>query len=154
MASISLSDKRTFLRFQRVYEWWPHFGVSSSLAGNRHLLFFTHQENYPSLPDLSPCDFWLFGFLKHNLKDWEVVDVSALHHAITNLWDALTSEDVHAVSREWITAFLRSFKTRATIIFNVCFRIAICSRLIGIRGIQKTVEHVCHARLLKIVLLS
>jgi histone-lysine N-methyltransferase SETMAR len=25
----------------------------------------------PYSPDLSPCDFWLFGMLKQAIKDWE-----------------------------------------------------------------------------------
>jgi hypothetical protein len=48
-------------------------------------------------PDLSPCDFWLFGFLKEKVKDRQLCGVPSLHQAITDLWDELTFEDVQAV---------------------------------------------------------
>jgi hypothetical protein len=45
-------------------------------------------------PDLIPCDFWLFDFLKEKLKDRQLRGVQSLHQAITDLWDELTFEDV------------------------------------------------------------
>jgi histone-lysine N-methyltransferase SETMAR len=53
-------------------------------------------------PDLSPCDFWLFGLLKEKLKDRELQGISSLHRSITELWDAVTFEEVQAVFREWM----------------------------------------------------
>jgi histone-lysine N-methyltransferase SETMAR len=51
---------------------------------------FDHQklgraEHPPYSPDLSPCDFWLFGFLKDKLKDVPLRGVQSLHQAITDL---------------------------------------------------------------------
>jgi histone-lysine N-methyltransferase SETMAR len=54
-------------------------------------------EHPPYSPDLSPCDFGLFGFLKEKLKDCQLRGVQSLHQAITGLWDELTFEDVQAV---------------------------------------------------------
>jgi hypothetical protein len=59
-----------------------------------------HAEHPLHSPDLSPCDFWLFGFLKEMLKDRQLRGVHSLHQAITDLWDELTFEDVHAIFLE------------------------------------------------------
>jgi hypothetical protein len=53
-------------------------------------------------PDLRPCDFWLFGFLKEKFKDRPLRGVQSLHQAIADLWDELTFEDVQAVFLEWM----------------------------------------------------
>jgi hypothetical protein len=59
-------------------------------------------EHPPSLPGLSPCDFWLFRFLKEKFKDRWLRGVQSLRQAITDLWDELTFEGVQAVSLEWM----------------------------------------------------
>jgi hypothetical protein len=59
-------------------------------------------ENPPYSPDLSPCNFWLFGFLKEKLNDRQFRGVQFLHQAITDLWDELTFESVQAVFLEWM----------------------------------------------------
>jgi histone-lysine N-methyltransferase SETMAR len=59
-------------------------------------------EHPPYSPDLSPCDFWLFGFLKEKLKDLQLRGVQSFHQAIPDLWNELTFEDVHAVFLEWM----------------------------------------------------
>jgi histone-lysine N-methyltransferase SETMAR len=38
-------------------------------------------EHPPYSPDLSPCDCWLFGFLKEKLKDRQLHRVQSLHQA-------------------------------------------------------------------------
>jgi hypothetical protein len=42
-------------------------------------------EHSPDSPDLSLCDFWLFGFLTEKLKDRQLRGSQSLHHAITDL---------------------------------------------------------------------
>jgi hypothetical protein len=59
-------------------------------------------EHRPYSPDLSPYDFWPFGFLNKRLRDHRLRGVQSLHQAITNLWDELTFEDVEAVFLEWM----------------------------------------------------
>jgi hypothetical protein len=54
-------------------------------------------EHPPYAPDLIPCDFWLFGFLKEKFNDRQLRGVQFLHQAITDLWDELTFEGVQAV---------------------------------------------------------
>jgi histone-lysine N-methyltransferase SETMAR len=58
-------------------------------------------EHPPYSPDLSPCDFWLFGTLKEKLKDRQLHGVQSLHQAITDLWDEPTFEDAQGVFLEW-----------------------------------------------------
>jgi hypothetical protein len=53
-------------------------------------------------PDLSRCDFRLFGFLNEKLKDRRLRGVQSLHQVITDLSDELTFEDVQAVFLEWM----------------------------------------------------
>jgi hypothetical protein len=53
-------------------------------------------------PDLSPCDFWIFGLMKHSLKDREIRAVQGLISALTNLWDDITFEDVQVVFLDWM----------------------------------------------------
>jgi hypothetical protein len=64
-------------------------------------------QHPPYAPELSPCDFWPFGFLKEKLKDRQLRGVQSLHQAITNLWDQLTFEDAQAVFLEWMNRLSR-----------------------------------------------
>jgi histone-lysine N-methyltransferase SETMAR len=59
-------------------------------------------EHPPYSPDLNPCDFWFFGFLKEELKDRQLRAVQFLYQAITGLWDEPTFEDVQGVFLEWM----------------------------------------------------
>jgi histone-lysine N-methyltransferase SETMAR len=54
-------------------------------------------------PDLRPCDFWLFGQMKHSLKNCKIQGVQALISALTEIWNDLTFEDVHAGFLDWMT---------------------------------------------------
>jgi hypothetical protein len=51
----------------------------------------------PYSPDHSLCDFWLFGLIKHSLKDREIQVVQTVISALTDIWNDLTFEDVQAV---------------------------------------------------------
>jgi hypothetical protein len=59
-------------------------------------------EYAPYSPYLSPCDFWLFDFLKEKLKGRQLHGIQSLHLAITDLGDKSTFGDVQAVLLEWI----------------------------------------------------
>jgi hypothetical protein len=48
-------------------------------------------------PDLSPCDFWLFGILKHTTKDKSLQTVEEIQDAMTVIWEDLTFEDLQRV---------------------------------------------------------
>jgi hypothetical protein len=53
-------------------------------------------------PDLSPCDFWLFGTIKHNMKDREFQSQQEILSAVAKLWNDLTFADVQRVFQEWM----------------------------------------------------
>jgi hypothetical protein len=53
-------------------------------------------------PDLSPCDFWLFGMLKQKSKDRVFQTVEEIMTAVHKVWDELTLEDLHSVFFDWI----------------------------------------------------
>jgi hypothetical protein len=57
-------------------------------------------EHLPYSTDLSPCDFWFFGFLKEKLKDRQIRGVQSFHPSITHLWDEPTFEDIQTVFLE------------------------------------------------------
>jgi hypothetical protein len=56
----------------------------------------------PYSPDLSLYDFWLFGLMKHSLKDREIQGVRALISALGNSRDDLTFEDVQTIFLDWM----------------------------------------------------
>jgi hypothetical protein len=38
-------------------------------------------------PDISPSDFWLFGFLKEKLKEQELMTSDGIIEAIMTIWN-------------------------------------------------------------------
>jgi hypothetical protein len=53
-------------------------------------------------PDLSPCDFWLFGMLKGILKDREFHLHDETEEAITMAWNDLTFDEAQSVFHNWM----------------------------------------------------
>jgi hypothetical protein len=43
-------------------------------------------------PDLSPCDFWLFGMSKENMKDRAFQTIEEILEAVTLIWNAVSFE--------------------------------------------------------------
>jgi hypothetical protein len=56
----------------------------------------------PYSPDTSSCDFWLFGMLKHNMKDREFQNEQAILKAIAKSWAGLIFTDLQRVLQEWM----------------------------------------------------
>jgi hypothetical protein len=54
----------------------------------------------PYSPYISPCDFWLFGMLKHNMKDREFHSQEAILKITAKSWPDLTFADVQSVFQE------------------------------------------------------
>jgi transposase len=52
----------------------------------------------PYSPDLSPCDFWLFGILKQKMKGRVFQSEEQILAAITDSWNELTFEGIQKVS--------------------------------------------------------
>jgi hypothetical protein len=53
-------------------------------------------------PDISPCDFWPFGFLKEKLKEQEPSTSDDIIEAITTIWNDVTFEELQSVFSKWI----------------------------------------------------
>jgi histone-lysine N-methyltransferase SETMAR len=54
----------------------------------------------PNSPDLSPCDFWLFDFIKENLPDQS--DSQSLHDAVISFMNSLSNEEYKKTFEKWI----------------------------------------------------
>ena len=54
----------------------------------------------PNSPDLSPCDFWFFAFIKENLADQN--NSESLHHAVSNFMNSLNREEYRKTLDKWI----------------------------------------------------
>jgi hypothetical protein len=52
-------------------------------------------------PDISPCDFWLFSFLKEKLKEQELSPSDEIIEGIAIIWDDVTFEELQSVFSEW-----------------------------------------------------
>jgi hypothetical protein len=53
-------------------------------------------------PDLSPFDFWLFGYTKKQLKDQLITDEGDLEGKLTNIWEHLSRDVLQSVFFEWM----------------------------------------------------
>jgi hypothetical protein len=56
-------------------------------------------------PDISQCDFWLFGVLKQILRDREFSSSDESEDAIAQVWNNLTFDDIQSVFWDWIRRF-------------------------------------------------
>jgi hypothetical protein len=52
-------------------------------------------------PDLSPCGFWLFAFLKESMKSMELTTESYIVEAIPRIRPGATFETLQSVFQEW-----------------------------------------------------
>jgi hypothetical protein len=53
-------------------------------------------------PDVSPCDFWLFGMLKGNMKDRAFQTIEEILEAVTLIWNGVTFEQLQTVFLNWM----------------------------------------------------
>jgi hypothetical protein len=60
----------------------------------------THHPVYS--PDLSPCDFWPFGYTKEQLKDQLITDESELEYKFTDIWEHVSRDALQSVFFEWM----------------------------------------------------
>ena len=56
----------------------------------------------PYSPDISPCDFWLFGRMKQYLADKEIKDEYDLKTCILSCWETVSFDELQNVFVEWI----------------------------------------------------
>jgi hypothetical protein len=60
-------------------------------------LKFDRVSHPPESSDLSPCDFWPFGMLKHKIKDRVFRTAEQIIAAFHRVWDELTLDDLQSV---------------------------------------------------------
>jgi transposase len=65
----------------------------------RHIARAPHP---PYSPDLSPCDFWLFGILKQRMKERVFQSEEQILGAITESWNDRTFDDIQRVFHNWV----------------------------------------------------
>jgi hypothetical protein len=53
-------------------------------------------------PDISPCDCWLFGVLKHKMKNQEFQSQQEILSALAKMRNGLAFADVQRVFQEWM----------------------------------------------------
>jgi hypothetical protein len=53
-------------------------------------------------PDLSPCDFWFFGYVKEQLKEQLIMDESDLEDKLTVIWEHMSRDVLQSVFFEWM----------------------------------------------------
>jgi transposase len=56
----------------------------------------------PYSPDISPCDFWLFGILKQKMTERVFQSEEQILAAITESWNELTFEDIQKIFYNWM----------------------------------------------------
>jgi histone-lysine N-methyltransferase SETMAR len=54
----------------------------------------------PYSPDISPCDFFLFEFLKEKLKEQKLATSKQILKAITETWNTITFETLQGLFSE------------------------------------------------------
>jgi hypothetical protein len=62
----------------------------------------TRLQHPPYSPDLSPSDFFLFGYLKERLTDFDRKSLEDLKYAITSLFNETNKETLVAIFLSWI----------------------------------------------------
>jgi hypothetical protein len=55
----------------------------------------------PYSPDISPCDFWMFGDFKHKLKDRHRQGPEEILRAFQESWDSMTFEELQMAFEPW-----------------------------------------------------
>jgi hypothetical protein len=61
-------------------------------------------------PDLSPCDFWIFGKLKQKIKNRVFQRFEEIMIAVHRIWDELTLDELQSIFFNWIERFERMSK--------------------------------------------
>jgi histone-lysine N-methyltransferase SETMAR len=59
--------------------------------------------NYPAYsPDLTPCDFFLFGAMKENFSGMPFASADELFQGVEDFFGGLSADTLHTVFEEWI----------------------------------------------------
>jgi transposase len=83
--------------------------VDNATAHNSRMTrnFFEHNPlkklpHPPYSPDISPSDFYLFGKVKRALVGQEIPDEVSLLHAVAEILNGISTDELQRVFRSWI----------------------------------------------------
>jgi hypothetical protein len=68
--------------------------------------------------DLSPCDFWLFGMLKHQMTDRQLQNPKKILEKVTELWDEVAFEELQNVFLAWMERLQRVIRNDGEYFIN------------------------------------
>jgi histone-lysine N-methyltransferase SETMAR len=68
-------------------------------------------EHPPYSPDLAPCDFFLFGYIKEKLKGKSFADQGGLFLAVRNIMDGISQETRMKVFISWMERLRKCVET-------------------------------------------
>jgi hypothetical protein len=93
------NEKRRISRKDGFPAFSPHTDNSMSHDGNKISEKLAKRSiervpHPPYFPDISPCNFWLFGMLKQKMKDREFQSQQTILIAVAKMWNDLTFADV------------------------------------------------------------
>jgi hypothetical protein len=92
-----LKEKRSFMRRNAGNPFLIHMHNSGCDNGRK----MTGQLAAYS-PDLSPCDFCLFGFQKQSKKGMDLSTEDHLRDALPSIWPDVTFDTLPSVFKEWL----------------------------------------------------
>jgi hypothetical protein len=72
-------------------------------------------------PDINPCNFWPFGFLKEKLTEQELSTSDEITEAITTIWNDVTFKELQSGFSEWIQQVTLAFEHGGSITINDCY---------------------------------
>jgi hypothetical protein len=90
-------------------------------------------------PDLSPCDFWLFGIMKEILKNREFRSHDEIEEAITMAWNDLKFDEAQSVFHNWMNRLRWSLRTGESGLLNKDGSVYLCllsDRIGEVRGLS------------------
>jgi hypothetical protein len=101
------TENRNFRRRMPLAIFWVHMDNSMCHNGSKAMSKFDKYHiarlPYPPYsPDLSPCDFWLFGMLKGILKDQEFHSHNEIEEVITMAWNGLIFDGIQSIFHNWM----------------------------------------------------
>jgi hypothetical protein len=83
-----------------------HNGSKATSKSEKHHV--SQLSHPPDSPDISSCDFWLFGMLKGVLNNHEFNSSDEIEEAITKVWDGLAFDEVQSLFHNRMHGSLRT----------------------------------------------
>jgi histone-lysine N-methyltransferase SETMAR len=71
----------------------------------------TRLPHPPDSPDISPCDFWFFGWSTEHMRGSEFHAADEVRSFLLNLWENLDQNSIISVHREWIERLQQVIRT-------------------------------------------